>query len=68
MLLDELIEDKKKTLIFAATNIHADMIVNILHDDFEALLDDIPARKKILFILILFVKWFRQYDGFHYPC
>jgi type I restriction enzyme R subunit len=29
-------EDKKKTLIFAATNLHADMIVNILREEFEA--------------------------------
>lgn len=37
-------EDRKKTLIFAATNIHADMIVNILQEEFEALGEAVDAE------------------------
>ncbi len=37
-------EDRKKTLIFAATNIHADMIVNILHEEFEELGEVVDAE------------------------
>lgn len=42
-------EDKKKTLIFAATNLHADMIVNILREEFEDLGEEVDeaAIKKI---------------------
>lgn len=42
-------DDLKKTLIFAATNIHADMIVNILREELEELGEDVDeaAIKKI---------------------
>ncbi|MGQ1908200.1 type I restriction-modification system endonuclease [Marinifilum sp. RC60d5] len=36
-------DDPKKTLIFAATNIHADMIVSILRDELEELGENVDA-------------------------
>ncbi len=36
-------EDKKKTLVFAANNLHADMIVDILREELEELGEDVDA-------------------------
>ena len=37
-------ESKKKTLIFAATDMHADMIVDILYEEFDAMGMDVDAN------------------------
>ena len=37
-------EDPKKTLIFAVNNTHADMIVNVLREEFEAIGEEVDAE------------------------
>lgn len=62
-------EDKKKTLIFAATNQHADMIVNILREEFDALGEDVDddAIKKITGEVYNRVELLNRYKNDQYP-
>lgn len=62
-------EDKKKTLIFAATNIHADMIVNILREEYESLgeIVDESAIVKITGDVYNREDLFRSFKNDNYP-
>jgi len=62
-------EDKKKTLIFAATNLHADMIVNILREEFEELGEEVDADaiKKITGDVYDRTDLLRSYKNDNYP-
>lgn len=62
-------EDKKKTLIFAANNTHADMIVDVLYKEFEALGEvvDADAIKKITGNVYDREDLLRKYKNDQYP-
>lgn len=62
-------EDRKKTLIFAANNNHADMIVNILREEFYALGEEVDedAIVKITGEVDQRVDLLRRFKNDHYP-
>ncbi|MFK7798592.1 MAG: type I restriction-modification system endonuclease, partial [Aureispira sp.] len=62
-------EDKKKTLIFAATNSHADMIVNILQEEFEKFGEEVDegAIKKITGKVYDRADLLRKFKNDNYP-
>lgn len=62
-------EDQKKTLIFAATNAHADMIVRILGEEFEKFGEEVDegAIKKITGTVYERADLLRSYKNDNYP-